>query len=153
MHWCLQMPLGLKNAPGSFQRTRCAVLISKVKYKFVLLYLTDVIISLTSTKEHLDNIWTVIGLLPKPDVAFEPKRCFFFQDRIYFLRHIIWPGKLGVWTIATNAIRELQNPMNMTDLKSFLVLWNVSCRLLELCTHSCSVNRKLGRVRLAMLQD
>lgn len=53
------------------------------------------------------------------------EKCLFFEDCINYSGHVIQPDRIFVSTITTNEIRRLQHPINVTDLKSSLVLCNI----------------------------
>lgn len=62
------MLLRLKNAPSTFQR-EMDIGLSPGKWKFLLIYLDDVIIFSTSVEEHLDHLLPVLGLLSRASVS------------------------------------------------------------------------------------
>lgn len=65
------------------------------------------------------------GTMSKVGVSLKLKTCLFFEDFIDYLSHVVPPARLGILTTATNAICELQNPTNVTKLKSSLGRCNV----------------------------
>lgn len=53
------------------------------------------------------------------------KTFFFFSKTIDHLRHVIVFGKLKVAQKTTGAIESLQYPTTVSEIRSFLGLWNV----------------------------
>lgn len=53
------------------------------------------------------------------------RECFIFHKKINYLGHVINPGSLEVAPKATDAIKNLKAPTNVTKLRSFLGLCNV----------------------------
>lgn len=58
----IRMPFGIRNAPGSFQRTVEVILVT-VKGQFQLVYLEDTVIFSHTTEEHIQHIREVLTLL------------------------------------------------------------------------------------------
>lgn len=116
----------LKTAWSTFQRTTDVVL-SEVKWKFVLLYSDDVVIFSRSVEEHmiLIHIWAVQGPIPRDRASEKLKKCIFFQNHFDYLGHFMPPARPGMSTKVTKAICRLQHFTNTTASKLFLVLCNV----------------------------
>lgn len=115
------MSLGLKKAPSTLRRAMNIVL-STVNWQFALVYLDDVIMFWRSVEDHLDHLRTVLELLPRAEVSSKLKTCFFFEDRIDYLGHVIPPARLGISTKATDEIHGLKHDTTVTEIKSFLGL-------------------------------
>lgn len=57
----IRMPFGLRNAPGTYQRTT-DVIFAMEKWQFALVYLDDILIFSKTTKEHIRYITEVLTL-------------------------------------------------------------------------------------------
>ena len=77
------MPFGLKNAPGTFQRLMNFVL-QEYLYKFVVVYLNDIIIYSKTYKEHLQHIQMVFEVIRKANLMIKLKKCQFCLPNIPF---------------------------------------------------------------------
>lgn len=131
LYRCLRMPFSPKNTSSTSQRVMENLLLMG-KRKFALVDLDDVVIFSRSVAEHLDRLRTVLGLLPRAKVSLSLKMCFFVEECIDYLGHIVQPGTLGISTKVTDAIGGLQHTTNVTELKSlFLGLRTVFRRLVQ----------------------
>ncbi|GBL91854.1 Retrovirus-related Pol polyprotein from transposon 297 [Araneus ventricosus] len=82
------MPLGLCNAPATFERLMKTVL-HGLTSEACLVYLDDIIIVERTFEEHLNNIRKVFQRLQNANLKLSPKKCRFFRKDISFLGHII----------------------------------------------------------------
>lgn len=110
------MPFGLKIASRTVQRAM-KIILSTVKWKFVLIYLDEVIIFWRSVEEHLNKLRTVLRLQVRSSVSLKLKR-FSFENRINYLGHRNHPGRLKKLMKATNANGGIQKPSNVTERNS-----------------------------------
>lgn len=119
-----RMPFGLRNAPGTFQRA-ADVILANVKWQFSLAYLDDVIVYSRTLSEHHEHVRTILELLSNAGVTLRLRKCFFFQESIDYLGHIVRPGKLSVAAKTCEAVQRARPPTTQTELRSFLGLCNV----------------------------
>ena len=87
------MPFGLKNAPGIFQRA-IDIILATVCWQFAIVYLDDIIIFSKSLDEHLNHIRIVLSLLREAGMTIKLRKCYFLQQRVEYLGHIVAPGQL-----------------------------------------------------------
>ena len=84
----LVMPFGLTNAPTTF-----CTLMNQVFHdyldKFVVVYLDDIVVYSSSLEEHLEHLRMVFRKLRENHLYVKEEKCFFTQERIKFLGHII----------------------------------------------------------------
>lgn len=107
------MPFGLHNAPAKFQRAMQEVL-RGLHWKFVLVYLDDVIVFSNSFEQHLDHLRQVFERLQTVGLKLQPKKCTFSQKEVKYLGHIV--NKEG---IATDP-EKLQLSATILPLPKFL---------------------------------
>ena len=81
-----RMPLGLTNAPATFQRLMNFVL-QKHLYKIVVVYLDDIIIFSKTFAQHIKDIETIFAILWHSQLKLNWKRCSFFHERLIFRPH------------------------------------------------------------------
>lgn len=125
------MLFDLKNALSPFQRAGDIILLT-VKGQVELIYLDGEIIFLRSVEEHLNHLQTLFGLLSKACISFNLENCFFCEDHIDYLVHLIQPSTPGILTKATDTICKLQHATNVIELNSFLGLPNVIRRFVPI---------------------
>jgi hypothetical protein len=75
------MPFGLKIAPSTFQRAMNNIFKNEL-YKFVLVYLDDIIIYSKTFEDHLLRLRKVFELLLSPGLRFNRTKCEFFKNKI-----------------------------------------------------------------------
>lgn len=117
------MPMGLTNAPATFQRMMESVL-RPFLTDFCMVYLDDIIVYSRTEEEHVEHIITILKALHEHGLKIKPKKCELFRTKIKFLGHIIdvsdgevqlKPDPAKVETIATWI-----EPTNNTELQSFI---------------------------------
>ncbi|CAN8073109.1 unnamed protein product [Agarophyton chilense] len=125
-----RMPFGLKNAPATFQRVM-DIILSRVKWKFALVYLDDFIIFSGTVKEHFCHVKKVLTIPQDAGVTLTLRKCAFFQASLDYLDQVVFPGKLKVATLTTNAILQAKPPRTHKELRSFVGLCNVYQRFVQ----------------------
>jgi Reverse transcriptase (RNA-dependent DNA polymerase) len=119
-----RLPFGLRNAPGSFQRT-VEIILAGVKWKTCLVYLDDIIVFSSSREAHLHHVHEVLSLLEEAGLSLKLSKCHLSQASVDYLGHFIRPGRLGVAEKNTAALRDASFPRTQTELRSFLGLCKV----------------------------
>lgn len=83
--------------------------------------------NITNTDEEISHGHTALSPLQKVGVSFSPKRSeLFFFERIEYLRHIIWLGKLELPDHSTNTFGDLKPLCNLIKFKSLVSSCNVN---------------------------
>src|SRR6185295_7203012 len=82
------MPFGLMNAPTTFQRLMDQVFYD-VTWKFVLVYMDDIIIFSQTINDHRQHLEQVFQLLIEARLKLNPDKCDFFKKQILFLGHLV----------------------------------------------------------------
>lgn len=124
----IRIPFGLTNAPETFRRVT-DVFLSQEKFQYALVQLDHVIVFSKSVEKHFNHVSTVLSLSKDAGVSLKLKKCSFFTDHVDFLGHIIRLGKLQVAETMTEAVHGLTEPSTITEMKSFLVIFNVFRRI------------------------
>lgn len=119
-----RLPLGLKNAPRTFQRL-IHIILASVKWKYAIVYLDDIIIFSKNVDEHFHHINNVLRMLKEAGMTLKLKKCFYIQKRVDYLGHMVSPGRLLVAAKTVQAVQKMLPPTYLTSLRSFLVLCNV----------------------------
>ena len=118
-----RMPFGLKNAPGTFQRLMNFVL-QEYLYKFVAVYLDDIIIYSKTHEEHLQHLQMVFEAIRKAKLMIKLKKCQFCLPNIPFLGHIVGRSSLQPDHEKIRKIKELPAPQGLTELRAALGLFS-----------------------------
>ena len=96
------MPFGLCNAPSTFQRLMEKVLHGMI-YKFVLVYLDDIVVFSSSIEEHFDHLHQVLTKLYEHGLKLKPRKCSLFKKEILYLGRVVSPE--GVATVPSEVSR------------------------------------------------
>ena len=118
-----RMPFGLKNAPGTFQRLMNYVL-QEYLYKFVAVYLDDIIIYSTTYEEHIKHLQLVLDAIRKAKLMIKLKKGQFCLPNLPFLGHIIGRNSLQPDPKKIKKIKELPAPQGLTELRAALGLFS-----------------------------
>ena len=116
------MPMGLTNAPATFQRAMNQVLRKFIESGFVVVYLDDILIHSESLIEHLKHIELVVNELKKYQLSVKLKKCEVAKQEITFLGHVISNGSIKPDQSKCEALYKYKRPQTLTQLQSFLGL-------------------------------
>ena len=121
LYECESMPLGLCNAPPTFQRLMINCL-GELNLNYCLIYLDDVIIFSHTEKEHLKWMRVVFDQFHEHGLKLKPSKCEVFKTEINYLAHHV--SKRGVLPSKKNleAIAQCLPPDTYTKVKSFVGL-------------------------------
>lgn len=125
-----RMPFGLCNAPSTFQRGMELVL-RRLQWVTLLIYLDDVIITGKTFKEHLNNLGEVLSRFRKFGLKLKPTKCSLFREEVLFLGHVV--GKDGV-RANPSLVQDVEKwpvPQNLKELQAFLGLTNYYRRFVQ----------------------
>jgi hypothetical protein len=110
------MPFGLHNAPATFQRAMQEVL-RGLHWKFVLVYLDDVIIFSNSFEEHLDHLRQVFDRLQTVGLKLQPKKCTFGQKEVKYLGHIVNEKGIATDPEKLQIVSDYPIPAKVSDIR------------------------------------
>ena len=86
------MPLGLTNAPATFQRLMESCL-GDLHLNWCIIYLHDIIIFSKDPEDHIKRLEGVFEKLAQAGLKLKPSKCEFFKARLKYLSHIVsWKG-------------------------------------------------------------
>ena len=115
----LVMPVGLTNAPGSFQWFLNTIFADLLDV-FVVIYLDDILVYSQDEKEHVTHVSEVLQWLQKNGLYAHGKKCFFHSDSVDYLRHFISPDGLKMDPDKVKVIQNWPEPQKVKDIQSFL---------------------------------
>ncbi|GAX76411.1 hypothetical protein CEUSTIGMA_g3856.t1 [Chlamydomonas eustigma] len=115
------MPLGLCNAPATFQRLIMDVLRPYLD-DFVMPYLDDLLIFSKNDEEHLEHLEKVLVKLREHKLYARPKKCEFGKRRMKFLGHYVQcvDGKTTQICVDPEKIKAVQDWPRPTTQKEVL---------------------------------
>jgi hypothetical protein len=124
------MPFGLCNAPATFQRTMDKVL-QRIKDKFVLVYLDDVIIFSKTFEEHIQHVEEVMKRIRDANLRLKAEKCYFAAKVLQFLGHVV--GKDGVKPNPEKVDKMINysEPKNIRELREVLGLFSYYRRFIK----------------------
>ena len=117
----LMMPFGLTNAPTAFMDLMNSVF-SPYFYKFVIVFINDILVYSGSPEEHAEHLRTVLQILRECQLYTKFSKCHFWLDKVYFLGHVISEEGISVDPQKIEAIVNWKSPTNVSEVRSFLGL-------------------------------
>ncbi len=115
------MPFGLCNAPATFQRLMDEVL-RDLLWKFVMVYLDDVIVYSETFEDHLEHLNEVFDRLEVAGLKLNPEKCSFVKSKLEFLGHIVSDKGIQTDPAKVQKVKDFPVPQNITQLRGFLGL-------------------------------
>jgi hypothetical protein len=99
----LVMSFGLCNATNTFVRLMTNVL-HPFLYSFVIVYLDDILVYISTWEEHISHLMQVLETLKKHQLLDNLKRCEFSQQSLVFLGYVIGGGEFNIDSINMEVI-------------------------------------------------
>ena len=115
------MPLGLCNAPATFQWLMENVLAGLARDK-CLVYLDDILVIRQTFKEHLANLREVFSRLQRTGLKLKPTKCKLLQKEVDFLGHVVSHQGIGADPKKVMVVTEFLRPTDLRALRAFLGL-------------------------------
>jgi hypothetical protein len=98
-----RMPIGLKNAPATFQKLMDQVL-SGLQGTDMFIYLVDIVLCASSLAEHQSKFNKLAERLRKVNLKLQPEKCEFLRKEVNYFEHII--SENGVKSDPKNTSRK-----------------------------------------------
>ena len=88
----------------------------------VIVYIDDILVTRTTTEEHLKALDEVLNRLEKAGLCLQKQKCSFIQTSVTYLGHSIEAD--GIWPVPekVEAVRQAPQPQNAVELRSYLGL-------------------------------
>ena len=109
------LPLGLCNAPSTFQRLINSVM-GKYINDFVLIYSDDILVLGITEHEHENHLRLVFQRLRKHKLQAKLKKCEFGKPRVKYLGHILGSGEINVYTYKVDAVANWEPPRDINGV-------------------------------------
>jgi len=84
----IRLPVGLSNAPATFQRAMDMIL-GGLKWTSCLVYFDDITVFSQSAGEHVEHVQEVFAALHGAGVSLKAEKCHLFQEDVEYLGHIV----------------------------------------------------------------
>lgn len=118
----LGMPMGLTNAPASFQRLMNALL-AGLTWRECLVFVDDIIIFAKDMQEHLRRLRAVLDAL-RGKMKLNGEKCHIGRTKLVYLGHEISADGVAMDPAKHKAVTDFRRPTNRTELQSWLGLGN-----------------------------
>ena len=120
------MPLGLCNAPSTFERLMELVLIG-LHWKTCLSYLDDVIVMAETFEQRIERLEEVFVRLASAGLKLKPKKCSLFQKSVPYLGHIVTEEGIKADAAKVSQVQTWPVPESATEVNT------------EFCRHSITI--------------
>jgi hypothetical protein len=128
----LVMPMGLTNAPATFQAYINKALQGLVD-DFCIVYLDDILIFSKTREEHTEHLKQVCNRLREAELYAKPSKCVFYKQELDFLGFIIGVDGIKMDPARVQTIKEWENhpPRSFRDLQVLLGFCNFYRRFIK----------------------
>ncbi|XP_042072880.1 uncharacterized protein K02A2.6-like [Haplochromis burtoni] len=116
-----RLPFGINSAPEHFQRMMAEVIEG---LEGVVCHIDDVLVWGRNHQEHDSRLHATLQRLEKAGITLNVEKCELSQSKVAFLGHIIADTGISPDPKKTEAITEMTEPTNVSELRSFLGMVN-----------------------------
>ena len=129
------MPLGLTNAPSTFQGLMNSIF-KPFLQKFVLVFFDNILIYIKSWEDHVQHVDRVLQLLKEKQLYAKPSKCFFGVKEVEYFDHIVSHEGVKVYLnkVDPNKIKATMDssiPKTLKNLSGFLGLTGYYCKFFQ----------------------
>ena len=124
------LPMGLTNAPATFERLMERVL-QGLQWEKCLLYLDDIVAFGGDFDQAMQNLQSVFSRLLEANLKLKPRKCMLFQKQVSFLGHVVDAEGVQCDPKKIEAVKCWDIPTNVTEVRSFLGFANYYRRFIK----------------------
>lgn len=117
----LVMPMGLRNAPATFQALMNSIFGDCIE-DFIVIYLDDILIFSESREDHLRHLRLVLSRLKEHQLYIGKKKFELMLEETEFLGLIVGESGVKIGDDRSALIRDWPTPQSISELRSFLGL-------------------------------
>jgi hypothetical protein len=120
----------LTNAPAYFMNMMNKVFMEELD-KFVVVFIDDIFVYSATTEEHEQHLRTMLERLSQHQLYAKFSKCEFWIEEVAFLGHVLFAKAVVVDPTKIKAVKEWEQPHNVSKIRSFLGLAGYYCRFIE----------------------
>ena len=109
--------MNLDNTSEFFQN-RMKKIFDFYLWKFVLIYMNDIIVFSSNTKKHLTHLNEILNFLKKSEMILAFKKCHFAYSSIKTLNHYVFKLKMSILKKKIKTIKKLKFFKTFHELKT-----------------------------------
>ena len=117
----LVMPMGLCNAPSTFQSLMNTIFYDCIDVLMVV-YMDEVLVFRKDMKSHLQHLEIVLSRLKEHKLYVSPKKCDFMKKEINFLGLVVGQKGIKVDPKKVEVLKAWPKPKTLTEVRSFMGL-------------------------------
>jgi hypothetical protein len=115
------VPFGLTNGPSIFLSLMNGIFRNYLN-KFVIVFMDDILIYSKSEEENEHHLRLVLEVSREHQLYSKWSKCYFYQNKIHYLGHIILEKGIAVDPEKIEAIRGWKTPINVSDVRYLMGL-------------------------------
>ena len=140
------LPFGLINSGSVFERLMERVF-DRLIFKFLLIYLDDIIIYSKTFEAHLEHLREVLQRLKMANLKLNCKKCSLFCQKVSFLGHQVSQQGIEAEPEKVSAIREWPQPRNVKEVRQFVGLASYYRKFMPSFATICKPLHKLKKTK------
>lgn len=117
-----RLPFGIASAPEHFQNRMVTEVTEGLEG--VVCHMDDVLVWGRSQEEHDARLHVVLGRIEKAGITLNIDKCDLSKEEVTFLGHVISTSGISPDPHKMEAVRRMEEPTNVSELRSFLGMVN-----------------------------
>jgi hypothetical protein len=136
------VPFGLTNAPAYFMNLMNKVFMEELD-RFVVVFIDDILIYSETAEEHEEHLRIVLERLRQQKLYAKFNKCEFWMEKVAFLGHVLSAEGMAVDPSKVESVTKWEQPLNVTDIRSFLGMAGYYRRFIENFSNIASLMTEL----------